>query len=117
MFNQWLPFSSSVFASSTLRVYSSFNAGVFGRIEQSAVYAGTSFFISPTLFLQSIHYNHPDLKRVYIVRLFTGELLGISWSFIISGSVFGSAVGESKLSDAFRTNLEFIGLRYQGFTV
>jgi hypothetical protein len=70
VFDQWLPFLSSVFASATLRVYSSFNAGVFGRIEQSAVYAGTSFFISPTLFLQSIHYSHLNLKRVYIVKLF-----------------------------------------------
>jgi hypothetical protein len=64
MFNQWLPFSSSIFATSTLRVYSSFYAGVFGRVEPSAVYAGASFFISPTLFLESIHYNHPNFKRV-----------------------------------------------------
>ena len=69
VFNYWLSLSS-IFTVSTLRVYPSFNAEVFGRIEPSAVYTGASFFISPTLFLQRIHSNHPNLKRVYIVRLF-----------------------------------------------
>jgi hypothetical protein len=70
VFNQWLPFSSSVFTASTLRIYPSFNAGVFGSIEPSAVYTVASFFISPTLFLESIHYNRLNLKRVYIVWFF-----------------------------------------------
>ena len=70
VFNQWLPFSSSIFAASTLRIYPSFNAGVFGRIEPSAVYTRTSFFISPTLFLERIHSNHPNLSRVYAMRPF-----------------------------------------------
>ncbi len=64
VFNYWLSLSS-IFTASTLRIYPSFNAGVFGRVEPSAVYAGTSFFISPMLFLESIHYNHPNFKRVF----------------------------------------------------
>jgi hypothetical protein len=55
VFNYWLSLSS-IFTASTLRIYSSLNAGIFGRIEPSAVYTGASFFISPTLFLESIHY-------------------------------------------------------------